>query len=1717
MKRWPVLTALACAILPGVQAAQPPLVWLADPLHSLDRQQQPAHLLWLDAEGASGEPLQDGVLQAERTQGCSPLLLPPGQYASLQLPGGSHLRLHSEAEPPGLWLSVDGRLWQPADWVAGSTPGQWLYLAADEQPRFARIRSGRSAATLQLSTRQTIERPQRLRDVPGLAAQRPLARLQRQDGTLAFAHPLGAGQPLNIALQGPLLLALGSRPQHAAAEQPAADYHLQWSLNDSAPQWLAFSQPAVSPVLETLDSCRLYGGLQRRWLAIPAGTHRLQLQAEQPLWLTLEHSDPQPTLNAIDDQALAQRLQTLETAAARPHSVPALDALRQSNPLQDAAGSALDWLQPAADAQALPTAEALRQQIERDQRIWRNLLPQENLDQHASQLAAAWFAAAQPLRHADSPALYLPGGHAVRGLSYGRFSHSPAALRYALPPRSHPTRLRVAVALDDGQQQTELWVVYDRERPQRLLLDVQDLQASPQEAQLASLGGPLPTLGAAFARQHIPGHYWRVASAELVLPAEVQQVTIAQPPERVLPLALQYRASQPFYLSEQASRQLLAQIPRQQQLPLLLDTLRQAAQPSAAPLPMQPTGSEAQANQWYPLLRYLHAMQASWLDDFSAQHPALPAGPASQRIARAEAASARRDWPAVLEALGTLGYGQHLRAYQLSQQALLALGEHHLARRQRQAVALSGSDTASAEQARSELLQAYARTQDSASQIRLLAALLLRSGEARWLAPLGQALLDDGQPRWASQLGLLLMQQGQTPAWLAEAARQTGWHGLAGQALAQLPAHQQALQRGEYAVRQGQLDQAIAHWQQAGAAGAMRIQREQQAVAIATDLASSVPAVRQQAIQQWIDWHQAAGQPMRWHSLNDQVLQSAGFSSLYSPVSQVPFALPKASTAVPLELEVIGPSVLRLQVRQSEPLQVEWLLAEVAGQQLGFPLFDRPTTPYLASLDGEGAQSIAQEVLLPVPAGLQRIRLAPYYKSISLDIAQWQPDAQGSALPPLTPLTLRAALAGPQPAGSSASSAQDYLQVQDCAVQPVQLLAEGELSSRALPDWSALQPALHTLKFAATGAVPDWPAGSEAVRLGQDVPAGPAADAPQALQRAVQLLWQQDSQQRAATASVPRILKLAEDWPQLEALQQLGRRASAGFEWQPVLSAWESAGVRPLPQHHRLHSPFRRVRQALLPDVAGDALWLQGQQVQGLSLYSPAASQLQLELSQPALPYSISPPAQLMLQLDDQPPRRIALPAGSIRHALALPAGAHALRLWLDHPLQQQRVLIRVLPGAGILLPPDERSWQIAAAGQPARFRLKGPLLLRIEEWTQHGSLPRYRYLPPGWQTLSLPAAASGTDRYYRLYALQAGKLAEALPRASQPASIASPPAAALPPAVPQPVSWALQDAFEPGEGYQSLGAYLTLAERGDGPAEDSSGVRFGRYTEAGLRQRWRHPDLQLYSRSDLLLRQLDSGDPVYGLRQWLDYYPQNSRWQFGLRGEAHVQPLDDPASASANPWSAHLHGEVRREGQLSRSVEHELQLALDQHWLGEHDLSMAAQQDLDPDIYTRYRNDHRRALTLGERLSWYPYLDQRLYAEAALVSNADLNPFDPDHLRLTLAAGQLFGALSVEAGLRWRHYFADDDRESSLDRRRLFLRFNGLRWGADSDALQLRSELSWDLDQQMLAWQLSFSFDDNEGGLSPALRPDENDFLSVRRALQRERVDRNLLTPVLP
>jgi hypothetical protein len=122
--------------------------------------------------------------------------------------------------------------------------------------------------------------------------------------------------------------------------------------------------------------------------------------------------------------------------------------------------------------------------------------------------------------------------------------------------------------------------------------------------------------------------------------------------------------------------------------------------------------------------------------------------------------------------------------------------------------------------------------------------------------------------------------------------------------------------------------------------------------------------------------------------------------------------------------------------------------------------------------------------------------------------------------------------------------------------------------------------------------------------------------------------------------------------------------------------------------------------------------------------------------------------------------------------------------------------------------------------------------------------------------------------------------------------------------------------------------------------------------------------------------------------------------------------------------------------------------------------LSLAADAVVDPDevdrdVFTRYKARHRAGVVLSDTLTHAPWLDAEAWGSAALVSNETFQD-GPDHLSLEGGWRQKLGALLVAGEYRATRFFADQDRLRAVTRQAVSLELGAETWHRNRQRIEL-------------------------------------------------------------
>lgn len=1672
---------LACLVAAGVDAR------LDDSEQSL-RAAYALDLRWDNLEGAPY--WLDGQQPRRRPDwGMHGVELAPGQSSLFRVPAGALIRIQAPdrtLSPADLELLLaDGSGLAAAQDLIPSEDGHALLVQAPaEGPGLALVRRPRSASgplsvALFLSRQELLADLAPYREVVGLSDEEGVV-LRRELRSEAQRYwPLAAQQPVQIQVLGPARLLLVHRvrfPPLPGGTAPDLDYRIRLRIDDQEPRWESFSsRPDLSQTLLVNGVATLLGGEEKNYLELPAGGHRLEILADQDLYARLQRrADPDYLVPALNQPRPAHP--SAPALAAREQR--ALDAARDNSRRGGGLAASADLAQAAGAHPEYPPVRQAARRLAATNNFVRELTPHQG----ATAGTRAWFLPAQLLELGEQAPGPLPVAALrealLQQLRQGRFFPLPPnqPREYRLPEREAPSQLLIALARPAAP--SGLWVQYDQGPPRRLetlprpqgLAD-RDFAAAPAEAALAQLqeGGTAglgATLDGAFAGRREPAPLIDAAQVSLPLPKAVRQLRVWQDQDGLLDVAVSYFASQPQVAAEASYRALLEPLGRERARNLLL---RQVRQPDRA----AGTGpAQALLNDWWPLLRQIRTLAAGYGTGVPAAGPQDCVGDARPAPSPPASAGSPDYWLARLEQRAPTACrggaaGEQARLEQA--EALLELGEDDLAEALLRQLVLQARPNV--RDAAAALLEARHRLRaDATGLLALAAAALTSSPDSRHLARLAAALAETGQLPAALKVALLLPDAEQPRAELLPAALAAGWPVTAKDWLA-ATGPDPSPWTGWLAERDGDPELALDLWRRAGGPSQAWI-----------DALTQGRALREQWTQgqldpaAWQAWWQSLPGPWNWADASYWVQGQAGGELYYNPERDTAGHAYRAEPGQPLRLGVLGPTRLRLRVR---PLLAPdngqgldgWLETRDGNRLQVHPLTNiRPAEGL--TLASEPAKPLGREVIqeLQISPGWHQIQVGAGDLTLAIQVDEWQPLVPLSVLPPPRPRTWTAA----SPSGTWFQPAPSV---------PRQTLSPAGPPPGAAPATSTQDPLGQALAQSDHGRVLALPA-----------PDGAAAEA-----RMAALVYILERDPAHAQAALAQAEALWWSQGQRPLVNDLWQRTLRHSHWQPVVDIESSAGTRTLAEPGwNPGDPFQRTRRALM-EPTGDDEWVLND-ARPLILFLRNQQPMRIELGlRPLEPQFLTPaPLEVAVQLDDQTPQPISLEPRSGWKTLEIPVppGEHDLRISLPQPLANQFLRLRVREGGRSLVEPLEQTYQVATQAQPLRLQAQGPAWMRVERRQGQRQTSGQQPLAPGWQPVSL-TPRDGEEELLRPEL----RLWDPAPRPARTRDanrVLEPlPATDLEAAEPaQPAAIRLQDRYALGSQEDGTWSFGLDSTRRSNFTEDASGSSAPeQFLELHTDYRFHAEPYDAYHQTRLLVRQREVGANTLGLKHLSQFQPWNGFLFARLESSLFAQEVSDGLA-----WSGYGRASLGTNIVLSPKTSLIPSAGIFGRYLS---LEPGPEQDLaevDQDVYTEYKDQHRAGANLSLEWHYRPWLDSLWYAGAGIVYNQDFNLATPDHFSYQVGASQLLGPLVADLSLTRRAFRPDGDRLEASNRDLLGLELGWNLWRSDQTRLELSAQFVHDFSQDSNLGMLSINWHGGEGRGLRDFRPGELRFRDLQQ-----------------
>ncbi len=1294
-----------------------------------------------------------------------------------------------------------------------------------------------------------------------------------------------------------------------------------------------------------------------------------------------------------------------------------------------------------------------------------------------------------------------------------------------LPPRPAPTFLRVVADLSDSST-GRFEIQLDQGPPAAFeIAESLDLPSdaylpSPGEIGMAAfklsetgvpfseaLGGP-----ALFSRD--PAPLVKAATAEFLISPEVQKVGIRALPspgsERPLYLAFQYRASKPFSLSESEYLELVSSLNSGSGnglCDIFLDLWRRNTDLTSIFQDSPGDGWRDDAllreleNHWLPLFRLLNSRAGMFVDDvYPDDEPPtkniLMETEIRKLTALAEQFERKGDKLPALEIYEKLFRSANDRVrtevFQKEIEALFGLGEPFLAIRKLKGAFLYGKNRQIRRMAFEMLEKRFADSGDTANLVGLYGIAAAGEREPAMLEALARVAYDEGRYEEALFVGLLAPDSENARGMLLHASLEKKWFDVFRGLLEGCDETEREFWLAHLLHRQARHEDALRHFGQAGEVGKDFYAALSKSMEIYRKLADpetiADPAAFSNAVSEWRSWCNSLPGPFHWEDAARLATRCAGTRTVYSierDLYSKAFALEPDRPSI---FEIVGPAVLKIEVRPvhpalSSPPVDGWASIRDGQREKRIAILQNSPSRGIRLLDGQGrAAGNAVEVTYEVGEGFHIVEVGagPFDALATVDIRR--PSLAAGALFPLTRETFEAAETGlfhpasPEPGDSESRASRSFLSAveelmvlpQDPSVAPLVVPLEQAFWRQrraAIPENDSRVPISDVFPgdvVAAENAMMDLSEAPEATS------AFFSESAPEAVPEKMELLV------RLATESpgeYPKWLAMGEYLyfrsrdGNVPGLAELYGRLTENSRWKILDYVGASAGIRFVPvSGWSPESPELRVRKALLSPLDPDSFVLHDETPLVAVLENTEPMTVRVVARAARVPYFSPEPMAVSWRLDDNPKQVLEFDSENPAREFAakIDGARHVLEIALLKKAPNQFLALSVFESpsdaiVGASLSPlvneeKQRSYHVATRNEPAVAEISGPAWVRIDERIDGFTVSDYRYFSEGWGKLELYPSEGRPEALFRIFV-----------KAEKPKIRLSPLAvvAREPLRTPRPVDEPLSNLSFSDTGdeirfkdYFSLGgqedgtwsAGSRWRRRKNNQEEVSSLKKPEEFFELGAEHRYFSESLRSYFLSGALFRVRREGGPVLGLEEVFSHYPTGFPFDFRLSGELFLQRPDgwDEGDMEA---SLKASGTLFKRLDLGLKTYHVPSVNFFARWLSLDDAGDYEADELDQDVFTPYKRDHGTGVRISDYLTHRPWLDTMWRGGVSVASNEYFNLLDPDYVSAELEWRQLLGDFQLNAAYKGFHYFSDDDREESSFRDRVGLELVWSRW----------------------------------------------------------------------
>ncbi len=992
---------------------------------------------------------------------------------------------------------------------------------------------------------------------------------------------------------------------------------------------------------------------------------------------------------------------------------------------------------------------------------------------------------------------------------------------------------------------------------------------------------------------------------------------------------------------------------------------------------------------------------------------------------------------------------------------LKAVGEHFLMENLLKGIFTYSGYEVIRQRAFEKLSAYYKETKDIEGLISLYSVSLLKNQELRDIPELLNILLEEGEYEMVLKIGLLLPYDIQPVEVLIRASFEKSWWDAFDIFIERLQSpRERYFWMAKRMLKEGDYEKALELFKDSGAVGEKWYEWIREADSIYYGLKNINDSDIYKLIKRWQVWQAEHPGPFRWRIADELLIDSSGGMSLYNRARNMYLEMFLAKEDRPVKFKVYGPLSVRIEARPLYETDLNtpfngWIELKDNGISGHYPINDNIPSDALTVL-GEGGFKIGQKVMLAydINEGLHHIEIYSRDTPLLVRIYVMEPELRVPILPPISPDTI-SALAISCDRNMLTSVIQEVLhQIHDTNNSPV-IVSVRDVENR-------------------------------------DV-----------IKEMIDLLWEaehNDEKFNDILAMAEALFLRNHHIPSLKPLINRLYKKTILIPFQNIVS---SGGIRIRGINgEKFTTPEMRVRTAMLsPLMPGEHL-LYGYERIILNMKNLKEKDLELTITTETIAYLPLEPMEIFFELDGEKVKEVLIGENGKRQVelhLRIEEGEHYLTIGISKPMVDQFLRIKVwerhdsvdIP----LIKTVERRYYLATMDEPVVIVAKGPLLLHIEKMTNDESKMSYMEIGEGLHTLRFYPESPDTEALFRFYRREPLQEKPSTPHrrfAVEYKGAIIPPIEVNEPSVPEYVGF--DDRLSLGSQEDgTLSVTGSFLRRRQAEAEE----RLEEFIELRLTHRFFDEFSRKLKRYEVMDRIRKYGGPTLGFIGHIAYRPLETKYNFNLNASLYLQK---PSGEGNVEHSLNLDASIIDKMELGIKTYHTPSLAAFLRVMSMDDYDGYKPEEVDQDIFTPYKAEHKYGLRISDTLFYRPWLDSVLSLYGKVVTNEDLNPFKPDHYGFEVRWRQLIRNFQTDISYQENHYLRDSDRDKPVATRRIDLGASFEKWLNLNKRLEIGLELIWHLNINEVSGKFYLSIHFGKGRGYRDFQYGDIDFLDLRQ-----------------